>query len=39
MHSDDYQLTDEDIAKIKASIESGTVTVPEWVNSLDDFDK
>lgn len=35
--NDDIELTDEDIARIKESIESGTVHHPEWVRSGTDF--
>lgn len=39
MDSDDYQLTDDDFEKIKSSIESGTVPMPDWVKTINDFDK
>lgn len=39
MDSDDYQLTDEDFERIKASIDSGFVEMPAWVKTIDYFDR
>lgn len=36
---DSFHLTDEDFERIKASIDSGFVAMPDWVKTIDDFDR